>query len=332
MNWFKHDSNATQDAKLRKLIIRHGAVGYAIYFHCLELIASDVSETNLTFELEHDSEIIADNLHIRGTAEQSGIQTVEEVMRYIIELGLFESSNNHIFCFKMLKRMDTSMTSNTAFRKMITEAKEHHDEVMTGHDDVMLDKPDKQEEPDKQEGTARACESAPQEAPLPRGADPDYQVPEIKSPHFKIASEWFKYFNKKTGLTTMPDDRAMLAAKKLLEFLGGDQALALKAVDYYFENWQDLWFACDRATRKSPREARVWEFRFSSFASPENVQEILSKMKSTPSQPKGLRDPWCSAPPLPPVAPEEVRTAGANQLHEFVANLRKGKPVEVEQA
>lgn len=130
MNWFKHDADASGDAKVKKLLLKYGAVGYAVYFHCVELIAGDISETNLTFELEHDSEIIADNLKIKGTAEQSGIEIVEEVMRYIISLGLFESSGNRIFCTKLLKRLDTSMTSNARFRTMITAAKEGHDAIM----------------------------------------------------------------------------------------------------------------------------------------------------------------------------------------------------------
>jgi len=137
VNWFKHDTDATQDAKLKKLIIRYGPVGYAVYFHCLELIASDVSEMNLTFELEHDSEIIADDLHIPGTAEKSGIQIVEEIMRYIIELDLFSESKGHIFCFKLLKRIDASMTSNERFRAMIVEAKCSHDDIMAHHDKSM---------------------------------------------------------------------------------------------------------------------------------------------------------------------------------------------------
>lgn len=131
MQWLKHDTDATQDAKIKKLLIRHGAVGYAVYFHCLELIAAETSETNLTFELEHDSEIIADNLHIKGTAEKSGIAIVEEIMRMIVRLGLFQESNGRIFCFKLLKRMDLSMTSNPRFRELITEAKKGHDRVMT---------------------------------------------------------------------------------------------------------------------------------------------------------------------------------------------------------
>ena len=147
MQWFKHDTNSTMDFKIKKLLIRYGAVGYAIYFHCLELIASSIGENNITFELEHDAEIIADDLRITGTTEKSGREMVEEIMRYMIDLNLFEESNGHIFCFKLLRRLDSSMTSNPRVRNMIAEAKkkqieiESHDEVMTGsccsHDDVM---------------------------------------------------------------------------------------------------------------------------------------------------------------------------------------------------
>ena len=132
MEWFKHDSNASNDAKVKKLLIRYGVTGYAIYFHCLELICGDVNKTNITFELEHDSEIIADNLKINGTSDKSGIEIVEEIMRFIIEIGLFQTDKDRVFCYKLLKRLDTSMTSNVNFRHLITEAEEqNHDIVMT---------------------------------------------------------------------------------------------------------------------------------------------------------------------------------------------------------
>lgn len=146
MEWYKHDSSATQDAKIRKLLIHSeqqtgsGAIGYAIYFHCLELITSDVSINNLTFELEHDSELIADTLRIRGTADKSGREIVEGLMRYMIDIGLFECSGNRIFCTKLLKRLDSSMTSNTKFRKKLSAARDNLDTVMTGHDPIMKEK------------------------------------------------------------------------------------------------------------------------------------------------------------------------------------------------
>lgn len=175
MNWFKHDTDATQDAKIRKLLIRYGAVGYAIYFHCLELIAAETSETNLTFQLEHDSEIIADNLHIRGTAEKSGIDIVQEIMRYIIELNLFQESGGQIFCFKLLKRLDSSMTSNQKFRDLITQAKGHHDGIMmpSCKPSSLQDKPNEQ----AREKSAPDGEPTPQEEKAPRGESPSSSTP-----------------------------------------------------------------------------------------------------------------------------------------------------------
>ena len=127
------------DAKIKKLIMRHGPIGYAIYFHCLELIAGDITETHITFELEHDSEIIADDLKIQGTKDMSAIDVVNMVMRDIVDLGLFESSESRIFCFKMLKRINTSMVSNDVFRKAIKRAKKSHDIVMTESCHTILD-------------------------------------------------------------------------------------------------------------------------------------------------------------------------------------------------
>ena len=140
MKWFKHDTDASTDAKIKKLIMRYGAEGYAVYFHCLELIAGNISENNITFELEHDAEIIADNLKIKGTAERSSIDIVNDIMLCILELNLLTQSDGRIFCFKLLKRLDSSMTSSTKFRGFITVAKESHDKVMISHDSVMQDK------------------------------------------------------------------------------------------------------------------------------------------------------------------------------------------------
>lgn len=153
MIWFKHDSNAATDAKVKKLIIRYGAEGYAIYFHCIELIVSDISENNITFELEHDSEIIADDLKIKGTAEQSGQDRVNEIMRYLVALELFEENRGKIYCYKILKRLDSSMTSNVKMRKLIVDGRKSHDQVMISHDDVMQEenRRERKEEIDKKE-------------------------------------------------------------------------------------------------------------------------------------------------------------------------------------
>lgn len=142
MKWFKHDCDSTADAKIRKLILKYGPVGYAIYFHCLELIGGNVNDSNVTFELEHDAEIIADNLKIPSRGDNDPSQVVHEVLAFMIDLKLFElNDDGKISCIKMLKRLDSSMTSNPRFRKLLQEAKESHDSVMIkstiNHDDVM---------------------------------------------------------------------------------------------------------------------------------------------------------------------------------------------------
>ncbi len=176
MQWFKHDSDATTDAKIRKLILRYNAIGYAVYFHCIELIVSDISESNITFELEHDSEIIADNLKIQGTQDQSGVQIVEEIMRYLIEAGLFEEKNGHITCYKILKRLDSSMTSNMKMRGIITEAHNNHDIIMMSHDGIMTESGIiMQEEMRREENRGDKKEDAPAKAVTPRFSKPSLQ-------------------------------------------------------------------------------------------------------------------------------------------------------------
>ena len=130
MQWLKHDTNANQDAKLKKVRMKYGLEGYGLYWYCIELIASDVNQNNLTFELEHDAEIISFDTGIH-------VERVNEMMAYMVNVGLFESANNTVTCLKLLKRLDQSMTSNKKMRDLISKAKENHDSVMTHHDDVM---------------------------------------------------------------------------------------------------------------------------------------------------------------------------------------------------
>lgn len=99
MKWFKHDSDASNDAKLKKLRLKYGAQGYGIYWYCLELIARNVEKHNLTFELEHDAELIADDFKLSS-------DLVQHIMTYMVELELFENTNGIVSCLKMATRTD----------------------------------------------------------------------------------------------------------------------------------------------------------------------------------------------------------------------------------
>lgn len=116
MKWFKHYSNAHDNNKLTKVRMKYGADGYAIYWYCLELIAHDLESENITFELKHDSEVIAYNLKIDS-------QRVQEIMAYMVNLGLFEVSNNVITCLKIAKYLDAKYTRNKDLLKIIADTK-----------------------------------------------------------------------------------------------------------------------------------------------------------------------------------------------------------------
>lgn len=139
MKWFKHDTDASVDAKLQEIIIDYGLEGYGLYWYCLELIAGNISSHNINFELEHDAKIIA---HRMGSSQQK----VAEMLTRFVHVGLFEfnDTSKRITCMKMAKRLDSSMSGNPQFRRVIQSINHSHDTVMTlsanSHDTVMLDK------------------------------------------------------------------------------------------------------------------------------------------------------------------------------------------------
>ncbi|AUR89783.1 protein of unknown function DUF4373 [Vibrio phage 1.132.O._10N.222.49.F8] len=125
MKWFKHQSDARNSLKLRKVRRKYGADGYAIYWFCLEAIAYEVDKDNLTFELKEDAETIAFELSIQE-------KRVEEIMYYMVEIGLFESSSNMITCMKLAESIDKSMTNSPSMRKWLETQS-----VMTSSESVM---------------------------------------------------------------------------------------------------------------------------------------------------------------------------------------------------
>lgn len=251
MKWFKHDSDALSDAKIKKLLIRYGAVGYAVYFHSLELIAGNVSNDNITFELEHDSEIIADNLRIRGTNDKSGMEVVEEIMRFIVDLELFENHDGRITCFKMIKRLDSSMTGSQAFRKLIADAKNHHelledshdneneshDTVMTHHDSVMNKNRREENRKDKNNIYAQRDESPCAVFTLPR----------LNSDDFSITQEHIDTFTD-----AYPAVNIIAELKKMKAWLMSHKKNQKKNVLKFANNW--LTKAQDQASQHAPKQ------------------------------------------------------------------------------
>lgn len=116
MKWFKHDSNAHNDSKLKRIRQKYGMVGYGLYWYCIELIAGNVEKNNISFELEDDAEIIAIDWNLDQLK-------VEEMMRYFVQIGLFESKENTITCLKLAKRLDDTNSKNPQIRSIINSLK-----------------------------------------------------------------------------------------------------------------------------------------------------------------------------------------------------------------
>jgi hypothetical protein len=86
--------------------------GYGLYWYCLELIARGVEKHRLTFELEHDAELIADDTGISR-------ELVEEMMRFMASAGLFEDRGGIITCLKMASRTDEYTAKMLANRQSV---------------------------------------------------------------------------------------------------------------------------------------------------------------------------------------------------------------------
>lgn len=145
MKWFKHDSDANMDAKLQEVLLDYGLEGYGLYWYCIELIVNKIDSDNITFQIEHDSRIIA-----RNTG--SSPQKIQEMMSRFIELKLFENTNGSVTCFKLAKRLDKSMTSNKKMRILIDKIKDiSHDCIMINHDAIMTESENVMQEETREE-------------------------------------------------------------------------------------------------------------------------------------------------------------------------------------
>lgn len=130
MQWFKHDSSANQDVKIKKLRRKHGLVGYGLYWYIIERIQGELSLTNTSLSLEDDAEVIALDW---GVSEQE----IQSVMDTMLSLKLFHTNQQgQLVCPSMAKRLDASMASGDKMRKLIAALKHEHsnanpDPIMT---------------------------------------------------------------------------------------------------------------------------------------------------------------------------------------------------------
>ena len=138
MKWFKHDSAAHIDARIKKVKHKYGIVGYGLYWYCIELIALDIGAKNITFALEEDAETIA----MEWNLDQLKVQ---EMMLYMVELGLFEKDAlGRVTCLKLAKRLDDTNSKNPEIQKVLSELKKSNEvqnaPTPTNSENVVSDK------------------------------------------------------------------------------------------------------------------------------------------------------------------------------------------------
>lgn len=142
MKWFKHDTDASNDPKIRKLKKRFGMAGYGVYFNLLELIARKMEDDIESFGYL-DDDWDDESLELEFGLDPNSVRTMFD---YICEIGLFEKKDGKMYNEKIKERCDdyTSRllrTSNSKPKKEELKPKKEESTniVRTKSDKVLLE-------------------------------------------------------------------------------------------------------------------------------------------------------------------------------------------------
>lgn len=255
VKWFKHDSAASSDAKIEKLIIKYGLEGYGLYFYCLELIARGVEPHNLTFELEHDAEIIGHRVGMHH-------ERVNEIMAHIIDAGLFENDGGRITCLKLATRTDE-------YTQKLIKSRQCPDSISIKsaliEENRIHKKKGKQNTGDKT--TIKKSRPIRKEKPLSPKVDDLAEIIGLD----KSAIEKYVDYRREAKFKKLTKNGLKLAAKKLVEY--GGQNGQHEIVEQSMSNgWQGLFELKSQKTGRPMTERER--------ASQEFEAEIMSGQKS----------------------------------------------------
>jgi hypothetical protein len=135
MKWFKHDTDASNDPKIRKLKKKFGMAGYGIYFNLLEIVARKMEDKVEEFgylPVDWDDESL--ELEFGQSMDK-----LVPIIDYILELQLFErrGKQNRLYNSKIQGRCD-DYTARILRNK--PKELESPNTVRTKSDKVPLDK------------------------------------------------------------------------------------------------------------------------------------------------------------------------------------------------
>jgi uncharacterized phage protein (TIGR02220 family) len=115
--WFKHMTDMVDDPRIRRLIKRFGADGYAVYNVIVERVAKRITGKSPVPDLEEDAEDIADLLRMDTVR-------VNDVMLAAVDLGLFSRIDDTLVVDKIYEFIDSGQTSNPQMRRLIQSYRE----------------------------------------------------------------------------------------------------------------------------------------------------------------------------------------------------------------
>ena len=103
MKWFKHDTDARNDIKIKLLKAKHGAEGYGVYFQLVEIVADNFSADNISSWGYVDPNHTIETLAIESGVSPDKLRTI---LNTCDEVGLFEQKRGKLYCKSLLKRLD----------------------------------------------------------------------------------------------------------------------------------------------------------------------------------------------------------------------------------
>ena len=110
MKWFQHDCDMHSDIKIKALIQKHGAEGYAVWLLCLELLGKDGIRGKLTSVFSWKSIIINTIYPKRSEDASKTEERLDSILLTLSELRLIDNKALEIgdlYVPKLMKRADT---------------------------------------------------------------------------------------------------------------------------------------------------------------------------------------------------------------------------------
>ena len=252
MKWFKHDTNALHDAKIEKLIMKYGIQGYGLYFACVEIVAGNLTNENITFELEHDAEILAYKFKIDTLL-------VEEMMKYMCKLNLFEMEGQKIFCYKLASRIDSSLIKNKDLLKIKSKIQEKSRSLKKNQEKSSQNRL----EENRLEENRKDIKKEYKDNFIPANSA---HTPEKKL-YREICIYWYQLHNKELTILLNPSDSDFQKSVILCEQLNNDETILRQCVETYWEKYTEMWYY-----QKNKKH------NFKSFSS--NITEITALLNS----------------------------------------------------